>query len=166
MIIKHSDWELGAYLYEYNGETFNNVSNTNPITLLSETFFSNCTKSYINKKFFYFDLSKDTYFLKCNVEFNLRFYVSIRTELNNTVYTLIGYYLNPLQLKTKAIQDLASSTTANVVTAYKSGIYTTNIPIWIAEKDSSFFLGLLNNDSFTFYNNINSVVWKLMVRQI
>ena len=166
MIIKHSDWELGAYLYEYNGAPFSSVSLTNPITLLSETFFSNCTKAYINKKFFYFDLSKDTYFLKCNVEYILRFFVPLTTTLNNSIYSLTGYYPTPLLLKSKAIPDLVGNTNANTPANYKTGTYSTNIPKWVADKDNTFFIGTGTTDSVTFNNNNFGLIWTLMLKQI
>ena len=166
MITKNSDWELGAYLYEYNGDPIASVSFNSPIALLSETFFTNFTKTYINKKFFYFDLSKDTYFLKTNVEFILRFFIRLKTENNNLIYSLIGYYINPLQLKTKALPDLILSTTANTPADYKSGIYNTNVPKLIATKNDTFFLGTNATDTVTFINNIHGFLWTVMLRQI
>ena len=144
MIIKHSDWELGAYIYEYNGAPFNNVSDTSPIVLLSETFFSNCTKSFINKKFFYFDLSKDTYFLKCDVEVIYRFYITLKTNLDNSVFLSSGYYVNPLQLKTKRMAEVYLNTTANTITNYRSSVVDGNLPKWLAFKNDSFFILTIN----------------------
>ena len=166
MIKKHSDWELGAYLYEYNGAPIPSVSFTNPITLLSETFFTNFTKSFINKKFFYFDLSKDTYFLKCNVECILKFFIPLTTENNNSIYTLIGYYANPLQLKTKALPDIFQTTTANTPVNYKTGNNDTNSPKWVATKDNTFFIGSVGADTITLSNNAIGFVWSLLLRQI
>ena len=166
MITKHSDWELGAYLYEYNGGTFSSVDITQPITLLSETFFNNCTESYINKKFFYFDLSKDTYFLKTNVEFILRFVIPITTSTNNNLYSMTGYYINPLQLKIKLFPDLSAASTANISFNYKSGIYITNSPKWIASKNNSFYVSTISTDTVTINNNNYGFLWSLLLRQI
>ena len=166
MITKHSDWELGAYLYEYNGAPFSSVSLTNPINLLSETFFSNCTKYFINKKFFYFDISKDTYLLKCNVEFILRFFITLTTGINNTLYWLNGYWSNPLQIKTKSMPGMSINTTANTQTTYQSGVFSANVANWIFDKNSSFFLGTQATDTVTFNNNIGSFVCIISLRQI
>ena len=166
MINKHSDWELGAYLYEYNGGTYSSVSIAQPINLLSKTFFSNLTKAYINNKFFYYDLSKDTYFLKCNVEIILRCFITLRTDINNAVFFMTGYYPNPLQLKTIGIPDLSTNTTGGSPNTLKTGIYNTNIPNWIVDKNSTFFFATSNTDSVTFINNTYSFFWTLMLRQI
>ena len=166
MITKNSDWELGAYLYEYNGDPIASVSFNSPIALLSETFFTNFTKTYINKKFFYFDLSKDTYFLKTNVEFILRFFIRLKTENNNLFHSQIGYYVNPLQLKVKAIPDIFINTTANTPIDYKTGIYQTNVPKWIAYKNDSFFIATNSTDTVTLINNPYGFLWTLMLRQI
>ena len=166
MITKNSDWELGAYLYEYNGDPFNSIRYDSPISLLSETFFSNCTKYFINKKFFYFDLSKDTYLLNCNVEFILRFYITLVTGSNNIVYSLTGYYPNPLQIKTKILPGISVNTTANNAANYSTSPFNNNQPIWITDKGSSFYLGTSSTDSVSFFNNQNSFVWSVMLRQI
>ena len=168
MIIKNSDWELGAYLYEYNGDPITGVSRTNPITLLSETFFQNFTKAYINKKFFYFDLSKDTYFLKCNVNFILRFYIRLRTELNNSILSLTGYYTNPLQLKLKTIPELSVNVTANTPYNYRTINNLSQLPDSIIDKDNSFFIGVTSSstDTITFFNDLDGFYWSLLLRQI
>ena len=166
MITKHSDWELGAYLYEYNGDPFTGVSTSSPITLLSETFFSNCTKAYINKKFFYFDISKDTYYLKCDVQIMLRFFISLKTEINNTVHILTGYYPNPLQVKTKTIPETSFAVTANTQSNYKTINNIANIPNYIVDKNNSFYIGTTNTDSIALYNGINGFFWSLTLKQI
>ena len=165
MITKHSDWELGAYLYEYNGDPISSVSFNSPITLLSETFFTNFTKSYINKKFFYFDLTKDTYFLKTDVEFMLRFFIRLKTDNNNLFYNQTGYYVNPLQVKVKALPDIVATTTANTQLDYKTSVFP-SIPTWIATKNDSFFIACNSTDTVTFINNAYGFLWSLMLRQI
>ena len=166
MITKHNDWELGAYLWEYNGDPVASAGFNSPITLLSETFFTNFTKAYINKKFFYFDLSKDTYFLKTDVEFMLRFFIRLKTENNNLIYNQIGYYVNPLQLKVRALYDIISTTTANTPIDYKTGLYQGNLPRSIATKNDSFFLATNSADTVTFINNAYGFLWTLLLRQI
>ena len=165
MITKHNDWELGAYLYEYNGDPIASVNFNSPITLLSKTFFTNLTKYYINEKFFYYDLSKDTYFLKTDVEFILRFFIRLKTDNNNLIYSQLGYYANPLQVKVRALPDIIVTTTANTQLDYKTSVFP-NIPTWIATKNDSFFLATNGPDTVTFINNAYGFLWTVMLRQI
>ena len=166
MIQKNSNWELGAYLHEYNGNSFSSVDILQPINLLSKNFLGQCTKAYVNEKFFYYDITKENHFLKCNVEFILRFFISLRTDNNNTIHSLTGYYANPLLFKYIVLPDIQGNTVAGTQLNYRTGIYHTAQPISVADKGSSFFIATAANDSVTLINNAYGFLWTVMLRQI
>ena len=166
MIIKHSNWELGAYLFEYNGDPIPSVNFSNPIHLLRASFLNDFTEYYVNEKFFYYNIPYDAYFLKTNVEIKLKFHIPVTTSVNNNIYMAYGYYVNPLQIRTLALSDSVMGTTGNSLANYKAGYLNTNTPNWIISINKTFFFTCNTLDTITFSNNPFGFFWTLMLRQI